>query len=55
MDKQEIQRKAGELQAILVQYKSGLSVLEKELLKAISDYQDALKEEKLKEIRGNIA
>ena len=54
MDKQEIQRKAQELQAVLIKYRSDLSVLEQELLKAIADYHAALKEEKLKEIKASM-
>jgi regulator of replication initiation timing len=54
MDKQEIKRKADELNATLLKYKSELGALEKELLKAVADYHDRLKEEKLKEIKGSI-
>lgn len=54
MNSQEIQQKAKELQSIMTQYKHELGSLEKELFKAISDYQKALEEEKLKEIRDNL-
>ena len=54
MDKQEIQRKAAELQKVFSEYKGNLNLLEKELLKAIAAYHDALKEEKLKEIRESV-
>jgi len=54
MDKSEIQEKADELRTILVKYKSDLGTLEKELLKAIAEYHDALKDEKLKELRADI-
>ena len=54
MDKQEIQRKVDELKVILVEYKNNLGTLEKELLKVVADYHDALKEEKLKEIKTSM-
>jgi len=54
MDKVEIGRKAAELNAILVKYKSDLGMLEKELLKAIDEYHTALKEERLRELKASI-
>ena len=54
MGSQEIQQKVAELQSIMAQYKHGLGSLEKELYRAISDYQKALEEEKLKEIRSSL-
>lgn len=36
------------------EYKHELGALEKELYRAISDYQKALEEEKLKEIRDSL-
>jgi hypothetical protein len=51
MDRQEIQQKVDKLNATLVQYRSDLGTLEKELLKAIDDYHAALKEEKLKMLK----
>jgi len=54
MNSQEIQQKAKELQFIMSQYKHDLGAIEKELYRAISDYQKALEEEKLKELRSNL-
>ncbi len=54
MDGKEIQQKVAELQSIMSQYKHELGSLEKELYRAISDYQKALEEEKLKEIRQGL-
>ena len=54
MDKQEIGRRATALNTILVQYESDLGALEKELLKAVEDYHEALKQEKLKELKESI-
>ena len=54
MDGQEIKKKVAELQSIMSQYKHELGSLEKELYRAISDYQNALEEEKLKEIRASL-
>ena len=54
MDRQEIQKKIRELRAIMSQYKQELGGLEKELFRAISDYQKALEEEKIKEIRASL-
>ena len=54
MDQPIIQQKAKELQAVMSEYKHGLGILEKELYRAISDYQKALEEEKLKEIRASL-
>jgi hypothetical protein len=54
MDKQEIQRKAGELRAILAKYKNDLAPLEGELFSAIEDYHLALKEERLKDLRASM-
>lgn len=54
MDQHEIQKKVKELQAIMAEHKQGLGSLEKELYNAISDYQNALEEEKLREIRTNL-
>jgi len=55
MDQPEIERKASELAAILAKYKSDLGALEKELLAAITEYHEALRQEKLKEIKESIA
>jgi oligoendopeptidase F len=54
MDKDEIQKKIAELESIMAQYKNELSVFEKEIFKVISEYQNALKEEKIKEIKQNL-
>lgn len=54
MDSQDIKIKVAELQSIMSQYQHGLGSLEKELYRAISDYQKALEEEKLKEIRQSL-
>ncbi len=54
MNSQEIQQKIAELQSIMSQYKHRLGRLEKELYQAILDYQQALEEEKLKEIRSSL-
>ena len=55
MDQQVILQKAEELNAILTKYKSDLGVLEKELLVAVGEYHEALKQEKLKEIKASIS
>jgi len=54
MDQSEIPQKVAELQSIMFQYKHELSRLEKELYRAISDYQKTLEEEKLEEIRSSL-
>lgn len=55
MGNQEIQQKVKELQAIMANYKHELGSLEKELYRAISEYQKVLEEEKLKEIRDSLS
>jgi hypothetical protein len=55
MTSQDIQQKVAELRSIMSQYKHELGGLEKELYRAISDYQKALEEEKLKEIRDSLS
>jgi hypothetical protein len=55
MRAQDIQRKVAELKTILTHYKRELGGLEKELYRAISDYQKALEREKLKEIKESIS
>lgn len=54
MDKQAIQQKAADLEALLVRYRGELGTLEKELLAAIADYHAALKEEKLRELKESM-
>jgi len=54
MDKQQIEQKVNELQVIMSEYKGDFSKLEKELFLIISDYQKALDEEKLKQVRGQL-
>lgn len=54
MNKQEIQKKVAELKTIMSQYKKEFDILEKELYYAISDYQKALEEEKIKEIKDKL-
>lgn len=54
MNQLEIQQKVVELQSTMSLYKHEFSSLEKELYRAISDYQKALEDEKLKEIRNNL-
>jgi len=54
MDKEEIRAKTEAFRTILTEYGSNLEPLEKELLEVIQRYQDALREEKLKEIRKSI-
>jgi hypothetical protein len=54
MNQSEIQKKAAELKKIMSEYKRGLSALEKELYRAISAYQKALEEERLKQIRSTL-
>jgi len=54
MDKEEIQKKVLELQKVMLNFKKGMREQEKELFRAISDYQKALEEEKLKEIRESL-
>ena len=55
MDNQQIQQKVAELKSIMAQYKLGLGSLERELYRAISEYQKALEQEKLKELRQNLS
>ncbi len=50
MTQEEIQEKMREIEAIISQYKSDLSALEKELIQVMSDYQNALDQEKMKQI-----
>lgn len=51
---QEIRQKIKELEIIMSQYKNDLGGLENELLQVISDYQKALKDEKIKEIKQSL-
>lgn len=55
MDGQQIQQKVTELKSIMTQYKHELGGLERELYRAISEYQKALEEEKLKELRQSLS
>ena len=48
---EEIKQRIKELELIMSQHKSDLGILEKELFKSISEYKNALKEEKIKEIK----
>ena len=54
MDKRKIQNKATELKDILSQYQGELSELEKKLFQAISEYQKALSEERIEEIKQSL-
>jgi hypothetical protein len=54
MTKEEIQQKVKELQLVMSKYKNNLGTLEKELFQAISDYQKALDQEKIKEIKQSL-
>jgi hypothetical protein len=54
MDQHEIQGKANELNDLLSRYGHDLGTLEKELSAAIQRYHEALKEEKLKEIKESM-
>ena len=54
MKSQDIEEKITELKSIIDQYRHELGGLEKELYRAISDYQKALEEEKMKEIRQDL-
>ena len=54
MDKDTVQKKAEELRVILSQYEKELGVLEENLYQAVSDYQGALSQEKIKEIKEGI-
>lgn len=54
MSKDEIEQKMKELQSVLSQYKDELGVLETELFSVVSDYQKALEEEKVKEIKQTL-
>lgn len=55
MDREEIQKKVAELTKIMGQYTQDLGSLEKELYQAISDYQNALEEERLQELSQGIS
>lgn len=52
---EEIKQKVDELAAIMANYQGQLGQFEHELYQALHDYQKALDEEKLKEVRENIA
>jgi len=52
---EEIKQKVDELAAIMSNYHGQLGQFEHELSQALRDYQKALDEEKLKELRENIA
>jgi hypothetical protein len=50
----DIKQKAKELETIMAEYKGTLSNLEKELFQALSDYQKALDQEKIKELKEQL-
>jgi hypothetical protein len=52
---EEIKQKVEELAAIMSSYHGQLGQFEHELSQALHDYQKALDEEKLKEVRDSIA
>ena len=54
MDKTEIKNKVTELQNILLRYRGELHVLEKQLFNVISEYQKAVDEEKIKELKRSL-
>ncbi len=54
MDRTTIEEKMAELQSLLVQYRSSLGGLEKDLLAVISEYHAALKEERLRELKKDL-
>ncbi|MDB5259349.1 MAG: hypothetical protein JWO73_557 [Candidatus Taylorbacteria bacterium] len=54
MDSKEIRTKAEELKSILSASRGELSILEKELLNAVGEYQKALNEEKIREIKQTL-
>ena len=54
MDKDEIQQKTAELQQIILEYKNELGVAERELSQAILNYQKALEDEKISEIKKSL-
>jgi hypothetical protein len=54
MNTGEIQHKISELKKIMGQYKQDLGSLEKELYRAILDYQKALDAEQIKKIRSSL-
>lgn len=54
MNKQDIQQKVKELHEIMKEYAVEMNGLEKELFQAVSDYQKALEEEKIKQIKTRI-
>ncbi|MDR3643401.1 MAG: hypothetical protein P4L74_07320 [Candidatus Doudnabacteria bacterium] len=55
MDAKNIEKKVKELQTVMAGYKHELSSLEKTLYRSISDYQKAIDEEKLKDIRSSLS
>jgi hypothetical protein len=55
MNTEEIKQKASELEVILIKYRSDLSVLERELLRAVNAYHAALREEKLKMLKQEMS
>ncbi len=54
MVKEDIRKKITELESIMAQHKNDLSAVEVEIFKVISEYQNALKEEKIKEIKQSL-
>jgi hypothetical protein len=54
MDSQEIKQRTAALDDLIAKYKSDLGVLERELAKTIGDYHEALRVEKLKEIKKDM-
>ena len=55
MNQDEIKQKAVELNEIMKNYKGQLNELERQLFDAVSEYQKALEQERLKEIRDKLS
>ncbi len=54
MNQDEIKQKAAELNEIMKNYRGQLSELERQLFDAVSEYQKALEQERIKEIRDKL-
>ncbi len=55
MNQDEIKQKAAELNEIMKNYRGQLNELERQLFDAISEYQKALEQERIKEIRDKLS
>lgn len=54
MNNNKLAEKTKKLKGIMAKYQKGMADIKRELTSAISDYQKALTEEKLKELKAEI-